>query len=145
MCAACAGVVAITFAGSVPLNNESATYVDLDAATAAVARSDFKSTWNRLNVLRSILAICGLIAIGWLHPSGMDVTTLRLGNHQVGAAVPRGSGGDGQVPTKGRTAVTRPKSDSTEPRYFGSTLIAAGENVAGDRRATRPAAKKPVA
>ena len=61
--AACAAVVAITFAGSVPLNNELATYVDLDAATAAVARDDFESTWNFLNLLRSILAVGGLIAI----------------------------------------------------------------------------------
>ena len=67
--AACAGVVAITFAGSVPLNNELATYVDLDAATAAVARRDFESTWNRLNLLRSILAVCGLIAIATVRPS----------------------------------------------------------------------------
>ena len=61
--AACTTVVAITFAGSVPLNNELATYVDLDAATAAVARREFESTWNRLNLLRSVLAVCGLIAI----------------------------------------------------------------------------------
>lgn len=61
--AACASVVAITFAGSVPLNNELATYVELDAATAAVARGDFESTWNFLNLLRSILAVGGLIAI----------------------------------------------------------------------------------
>lgn len=61
--AACAAVVAITFAGSVPLNNELATYVELDAATAAVARGDFESTWNFLNLLRSILAVGGLIAI----------------------------------------------------------------------------------
>lgn len=61
--AACASVVVITFAGSVPLNNELATYVDLDDATAAIARDDFESTWNTLNLLRSILAVSGLIAI----------------------------------------------------------------------------------
>lgn len=61
--AACAAVVAITFAGSVPLNNELATYADLDATNAAVARDDFESTWNTLNLLRSILAVGGLIAI----------------------------------------------------------------------------------
>ncbi len=61
--AACAAVVAITFGGSVPLNDELATYVELDAATAALARSEFESTWNRLNLLRSVLAVCGLIAV----------------------------------------------------------------------------------
>lgn len=61
--AACASVVIITFAGSVPLNNELATYVNLDATTAAAARDDFESTWNTLNLLRSILAVCGLIAV----------------------------------------------------------------------------------
>jgi len=61
--AACASVVVITFAGSVPLNNELATYIDLDASTAAVARSEFESTWNFLNLLRSILAVGGLIAV----------------------------------------------------------------------------------
>lgn len=56
-------VAAITFAGSVPLNNELATYVDLDAATAAIARSDFESTWNLLNLARSILATLAAMAL----------------------------------------------------------------------------------
>lgn len=60
---ACASVMAITFAGSVPLNNELATYADVDAATAAIARDEFESTWNTLNLLRSVLAVCGLIAL----------------------------------------------------------------------------------
>lgn len=61
--AACASVVLITFAGSVPLNNELATYVELDAVTAATARADFESTWNQLNLARSILAVAGLVAV----------------------------------------------------------------------------------
>jgi len=67
--ATCAAVVAITFAGSVPLNNELATYVELDAATAAIARQDFESTWNQLNLARSILAVCGLIAVAAVRPT----------------------------------------------------------------------------
>lgn len=56
-------VVAITFAGSVPLNNELGTYTDLDAATAATARGDFESTWNLLNLARTLLSTLAAAAL----------------------------------------------------------------------------------
>ena len=59
----CAGVVLITFVGNVPLNDELATYVELNATTAAAARDDFESTWNLLNLARAVLAVGGLIAV----------------------------------------------------------------------------------
>jgi uncharacterized membrane protein len=56
-------VVAITFAGSVPLNNELATHTDLDAASAAIARADFESTWNLLNLARTLLSTLAAVAL----------------------------------------------------------------------------------
>lgn len=56
-------VMAITFAGSVPLNNELATYTELDAVSAATARGDFESTWNLLNLARTVLATGAAVAL----------------------------------------------------------------------------------
>ncbi|MEP6298552.1 MAG: DUF1772 domain-containing protein [Ilumatobacter sp.] len=69
---ACAAVVVITFAGSVPLNDDLATYVDLDAASAAAERGDFESTWNRLNLVRSVLAVAGLVAVASVRSARPD-------------------------------------------------------------------------
>lgn len=67
--ASCAAVVVITFAGSVPLNNELATYVDVDATTASIARRDFESTWNNLNLARSVLAVAGATLVAMARPT----------------------------------------------------------------------------
>lgn len=48
-------VVVITFAGSVPLNEELALVTDLDQASDA--RATFETTWNRLNLARTIASI----------------------------------------------------------------------------------------
>lgn len=52
----------ITFAFSVPLNNELAQYVQLDAATAAEARGDFEGPWNRWNLIRTVTAVGAAIS-----------------------------------------------------------------------------------
>jgi hypothetical protein len=54
------------------LNNELATYVDHDAATATLARRDFESVWNRLNVVGSVLAVCGPIAISFVRRTAAE-------------------------------------------------------------------------
>lgn len=53
----------ITFAFNVPLNDQLATYVELDATSAATARSDFEDAWNRWNLLRTATAVGGAIFI----------------------------------------------------------------------------------
>ena len=60
---ACTAVVAITFAFSVPLNNELATYVDPTIDEARVARDGFESVWNRWNLARSILSVIGASSV----------------------------------------------------------------------------------
>lgn len=64
-CVMCATVVAITFAGSVPLNDELATYVDPTLADAHIARAEFETTWNRLNLVRTVCSIAGATAVAW--------------------------------------------------------------------------------
>ncbi|MFK8023111.1 MAG: DUF1772 domain-containing protein [Ilumatobacter sp.] len=61
--AACAGVILTTFLGNVPLNEELGAVIDLDASTAAAARSDFENLWNQLNLARAVLATIGLAAV----------------------------------------------------------------------------------
>lgn len=55
--------MAITFAFNVPLNDQLATYVDIDAASAAVARAEFEDTWNRWNLLRTCTAVLGAVCV----------------------------------------------------------------------------------
>ena len=53
-------VVAVTFAGSVPLNRELA---DHTTATATQARLDFEDTWNQLNLIRTLAGIGAFAAL----------------------------------------------------------------------------------
>ncbi len=55
--------VIITFVWSVPLNDQLATYVDLDAESATTARNEFEDTWNRWNLLRTATSVVGAICI----------------------------------------------------------------------------------
>ena len=54
-------VTAITGLGNVPLNNDLAEVTDLIPATAEQARSDFEDDWNRLNLLRTLLAVASFV------------------------------------------------------------------------------------
>lgn len=45
---------AVTAAGNVPLNNRLAEYASIDASSAAQARLEFESEWNRLNLIRTL-------------------------------------------------------------------------------------------
>ncbi len=62
--------MAITFVGNVPLNDGLAKIEPGSAAIAGVARADFETDWNRLNLIRTITAvgsfgaIAGALAMG---------------------------------------------------------------------------------
>lgn len=80
------GVVFVTMAGNVPLNENLA---EVSAATAsgaelAAARSDFEAPWNRLHLVRTGAALCSLVL------AGLAMTTRdeqsRGGRATVGAA-----------------------------------------------------------
>jgi uncharacterized membrane protein len=60
------GVVGVTMAGNVPLNEKLA---EVSAATAsgaepAAARSDFEAPWNRLHLVRTGAALGSLVLAG---------------------------------------------------------------------------------
>jgi len=57
------GVLIVTFAGNVPLNEELATVRISSAAAAGAARDDFEDQWNRLNLVR---ALSSLVTFGVL-------------------------------------------------------------------------------
>jgi uncharacterized membrane protein len=48
------GVIGVTFAGNVPLNEDLADRTGLDAGGFASARADFEDSWNRLNLVRAL-------------------------------------------------------------------------------------------
>lgn len=52
--------VAITFIGNVPLNNELAAS---DAAASTAARASFESTWNQLNLARTVTSALAFAAL----------------------------------------------------------------------------------
>lgn len=62
-------MLAITFAGSIPLNDELATYQALTPEDAAQARSDFEDRWNALNLWRTAASVgsfaCLVAALAW--------------------------------------------------------------------------------
>jgi uncharacterized membrane protein len=61
------GVVVVTMAGNVPLNEQLATVTVTDPASLAAAREAFERHWNTLNLIRSVLAAAAFIsAVGAL-------------------------------------------------------------------------------
>lgn len=69
------GVLVVTFAGNVPLNDDLAQ--STDPSTFALARQAFEQDWNRLNLVRAITATVAFLAalaglVGFLRrpPSG---------------------------------------------------------------------------
>lgn len=59
-----AGVLGVTFAGNVPLNEELADVTSSETSALAAARADFEDDWNRLNLVRTLagLAAFALVA-----------------------------------------------------------------------------------
>ncbi len=77
--------MAITFVFNVPLNNELATYVDVDAASAATARADFEDSWNRWNLARTCTALIGalLVATAVRSVRGNATATVAVDDHAL--------------------------------------------------------------
>lgn len=51
------GVLGVTFAGNLPLNERLAEVRGNDATVLADARADFETAWNRLNLARTLAAL----------------------------------------------------------------------------------------
>lgn len=56
------GVLGVTFAGNVPMNNDLATHTGLTSETAAGVRADFEDPWNRLNLVRTAACLVAFTA-----------------------------------------------------------------------------------
>ncbi|MDJ0767862.1 MAG: DUF1772 domain-containing protein [Ilumatobacter sp.] len=46
--------ITVTATGNLPLNDDLASYEQVDATSAAAARADFESDWNRFNLIRAL-------------------------------------------------------------------------------------------
>jgi uncharacterized membrane protein len=56
-------VLAITAGGNIPLNNALAGRDAVTPETAAAARADFESRWNRLNLVRALVSVAGFACL----------------------------------------------------------------------------------
>lgn len=69
-----AGVLVVTAAGNLPLNDELASYTDLDAADLAAVRREYEGPWNALNLVRALASTatfaCFAAAASWSRPGG---------------------------------------------------------------------------
>lgn len=67
-----AGVLAVTAAGNLPLNDQLASYADLDAADLAAVRSEYEGPRNALNLVRAVASTaafaCFAAAASWSRP-----------------------------------------------------------------------------
>jgi uncharacterized membrane protein len=57
------GTFVVTFAFSVPLNDELATYTDLASSDLDAARANYEDEWNRWNLVRTLTATAALASL----------------------------------------------------------------------------------
>lgn len=58
-----AGVLGVTFAGNVPLNEELADVTSTEPRVLAEARADFEDDWNRLNLVRTLAGLAAFTLV----------------------------------------------------------------------------------